>query len=173
MKHVLTFALCFLVLGCEHYPSNPPKIDTTMRAYVRHSGTEYVPSVPPVEGIAADKVNVLCFELQIENFTPMVLEIYGRVELEGPPSSQEHSLYFRTDSLVIVPEETEYTFDTFPFIMPGAKYSILRAKYPTNEYAPFEGNQGMVKSVTITEVWAYDAEGNRFSVDIGEWALLE
>ena len=173
MRRALTFALFLMILGCDHYPSNPSKVDTTMRVYIRHSDTEYVSSVPPVEGIAADKVNVLSFELRTEHFTPAALEIYGRVELEGPPSSQEHSLYFRTDSLVIIPGETEYTFNTFPLIMPGATYSIVRAKYPTNEYAHFEGDQGKVKGVTITEIWAYNGAGERFAVSLEEWTLLE
>ena len=136
--------------------------------YVNHIGTDYVDVEPPGEGIVANKVNVLSFHIQTAYCRPVALEVFGRVVLEGPPGSQEHAIHFRTDTLFIEIDDAEYTFNILDHIDPGLTYTLVRPKFPTNEYTPFEGTQGMVKEVTITEVWAVYPDGERVSLILGD-----
>ncbi len=160
------FLLIFtFIIGCEKFPSNPPM--TSMKpktVFIKYLGTKYVPANPPAEGLVATKVNVLFFKIRIENFETKTLEFHGRTVIEGPPDSREHSLYFKTDTIWIDPEETGYTFNTLETVVPGSTYTLVRAKFPTNEYSPFEGTQGEVKKVTITNAFAYDENVEKFSV---------
>jgi len=153
------------ITGCEKFPSNPPKVFQKPKSvFIKYLGTKYVPAKPPAEGLVATKVNVLFFKIRTENFETKTLEIYGRAVIQGPPDSREHSLYFETDSLRVNPKETGYTFNTLEKVVPGSTYTLVRAKFPTNEYSPFEGTQGKVKEVTITNVFAHDKNGKKFSV---------
>jgi len=167
MKYVTVFCVVLAFVACEHFPLNPSKEPLPEKvASIEHVGTEYVPAQSPMDGIAADKVNVLSFNLRVDNFKPVAVEFYGRAILEGPPASEEHSIHFRTDSLTLLPIATNYEFNILNTINPGVTYSLLRAKFPTNEYAPFEGEQGKVKLLTITEAWAFDEDGNSYSLEL-------
>jgi len=162
------FLLLFIfITSCEKFPSNP--LMTSMKpetVFIKYLGTQYVPANPPAEGLVATKVNVLFFKIRIKNFETKALEIYGRTVIEGPPDSREHSLYFKTDTILVNPEETGYTFNTLGTVVPESTYTLVRAKFPTNEYSPFEGTQGEVKKVTITNIFAYDKNGKKFSVAV-------
>ena len=168
MKYLGVLLGVLTMVACDQFPLNPSKTPAPEKVVIiDHFQTEYVDAESPAEGVAATKVNVLSFHLKAENFEPVALEIYGRATLEGPPGDQEHSIHFRTDCLEFNPVETGYTFNTLQSIEAGSTYTLIRAKYPTNEYAPFEENQGRVKDMKFTEVWAFDAEGNSFAVEIG------
>ena len=165
MKYViLFFCVSVLVLSCGRFPSNPAEPESVKTVFIEHRGTEYVPASSSVEGIAATKVNVLSFDIRAENFVPKTLEFYGVVILDGPPEYREHSLYFLTDTVFVHPEGTGYTFNTLDRIEQGKSYTLIRPKFPTNEYSPFEDTQGMVTELAITEVWAADESGQKFSV---------
>ena len=169
MRYALLILIVLVAASCEQFPVNP--IDGSQEpemVLIEHFETDYVPAESSVEGIAATKVNVLSFHLKAENFNPKAIEVYGRAILEGSPGNQEHSIHFRTDSLWLNLSETGYEFNTLSTIQQGATYTLIRAKFPTNEYAPFEGLQGMVKELTITEVWAYDESGKFFEVEFEE-----
>ena len=169
MKYATPFLLFFLFVSCERFPSNPPKTPLNLKiVFVEHLSTDYVPADLPVEGIAATKVNVLSFSLRAENFMPKALEFFGTALIEGPPECRKHSVYFKTDTIFIHPEGTEYSFNTLEWIESGRTYTLVRPKFPTNEYSPFQGTQGMVTELTITEVWAIDGEGRRSSVVLGD-----
>ncbi|MCJ7813388.1 hypothetical protein MUP95_08770, partial [bacterium] len=120
---------------------------------------------PPGNLLTATKVNVLFFKIRAEHFTPSSIEIYGRALIQGPPESREQSIQYRTDSIVLNPEGTNYTFNTLQTIQADSTYMLVRPKFPTNEYSPFLGTQGMVEEISITEVWAYDAAGERIAVN--------
>ena len=167
MKVAVVLCVALAFVACENFPLNPsiePLSEKT--ASIEHVRTEYVPAQAPIDGIAADKVNVLYFNLRVDNFKPVAVEFYGRAILEGPPVSEEHSIHFRTDKLTLEPVATDYEFNILSTIDPGVTYSLLRAKFPTNEYAPFEGEQGKVKMLTITEAWAFDEDGNSYSLEL-------
>jgi hypothetical protein len=156
-----------VVVACEKFPVNPPKMEAPQPAvYIRHVGTDYVPAEVQVEGIIANKVNVLSFEIRIENFTAKSLEFYGIALLEGPPEWQEHAIHFRTDIVSLDLEDIGYTFSVFEAIQSGAIYTLNRAKFPTNEYSPFDGTQGKILSLSLTEAWSYDESGRRESVKL-------
>lgn len=158
---------CMVGSACEHFPLNPSREPLPEKtASIEHVRTEYVSAQAPSEGIAADKVNVLYFDIRVDNFKPVAVEFYGRAILEGPPGTNEHSIHFRTDSITLTPVATPYDFNILNSIDPGVTYSLLRAKFPTNEYAPFEGNQGKVTLLTITEAWAFDEDGNSHSLEL-------
>lgn len=166
MKQVTLFFILIFFISCDKYPSNPP-VDTapTEFVFIEHVSTEYVSTEPPSDMLTATKVNVLSFKIRAERFTPSSLEVYGRALMEGPPESREHSIHFWTDSLVFNPVGTGYTFNTLQTVQPGSTYTLVRPKYPTNEYSPFQGNQGMVEELSITEIWAYDETGEKLSVN--------
>ena len=166
MKKLILVSVGLLIIACEQFPSNPSKLDLSERVYIEHRDTEYVPAETTIEGIAATKVNVLSFEIRTENIESTALEFYGRAMLDGPPGYQEHSIHFRTDSLFLSVEGMEYTFNKLVSLEPGSTYTIVRPKFPTNEYAPFEGTQGMVREITITQVWAYDQDGEKHSIRV-------
>ncbi len=166
MKHN-TFILIFVFLiSCEKFPSNLPSSSIqTNTVFIEHVGTEYVSIEPPGNLLNATKLNVLFFRIRAEHFTPSSIELYGRALIQGPPESREQSIYYRTDSLAFSPEGTNYTFNTIQTIQADSNYILIRPKFPTNEYSPFQGTQGMIREISITEVWAYDAAGERISVN--------
>jgi len=166
MRYVTVFLSAILLISCGQYPSNPSKTLTSESKVVciEHLNTDYVLANSSVDGIAATKVNVLSFSIRAENFMPKALEFFGTALIEGPPESREHSIYFQTDTVFVNPEGTGYTFNTMEWLEPGKTYTLVRPKFPTNEYSPFEGTQGMVTELTITEVWAIDGEKRKFSV---------
>lgn len=166
MRKVATIFIFFIFISCDKYPSNPPHNSAPEElVFIEHVSTEYVSSEPPSDMLTATKVNVLSFNIRAEHFTPSSIEIYGRALMEGPPDSREHSIHFRSDSLVFNPVGTGYTFNTLQTVQSGSTYTLVRPKYPTNEYSPFQGNQGMVEELSITEIWAYDETGEKFSVN--------
>jgi len=163
----ITFILVFILLiWCEKFPSNLPSGSVqTNNVFIEHVGTEYVSTEPPGNLLTATKVNVLFFKIRAEHFTPSSIEIYGRALIQGPPESREQSIHYRTDSIVLNPEGTNYTFNTLQTIQADSTYILVRPKFPTNEYSPFQGTQGMIEEISITEVWAYDAAGERIAVN--------
>ena len=168
LKISIVLLISIFITSCEKFPSNPPKVSQQKpkTIFIKYLGAKYVPANPPADGLVATKVNVLFFKIKIENFETSTLEIYGKTVIQGPPDSRKHSLYFKTDSIWVNPEETGYTFNTLETVKPGSTYTLVRAKFPTNEYAPFEGTQGKVKKVTITNVFAYDKNGGKFPVAV-------
>ena len=164
MKHITCLLLVVLISACSKSPSDPSSYKGHETVIIEHLGTEYVEADPPTSGLITTKVNVLSFRIRAENFHPTALEFYGRALLQGPPWNREHALYFRTDSLVMNVQINGFSFNTAQSIEPGSTYTLIRPKFPTNEYSPFAGMQGKVQQVTITEAWAINEQGERLSV---------
>jgi hypothetical protein len=156
----------FLILSCEEYPSNPLQAPSeAKKASVIHAGTQYVPVNPPGEGLVARKVNILCFKFRADNFRAKAVELIGKATFEGPPDAQEHAFRFRTDAIDTVVPNTGTPFDVIRSIEPESTYTFFRYQFPMNEYSPFANTQGMIRVVSIDEIWAYDEEGNRSPVE--------
>jgi hypothetical protein len=173
MKNIINFQLLLspliLFIACEQIPLNPPKIPQNENTvYIEHINTEYIPVNPNIEGLIASKINLLFFNLKVENFTAKTIEIFGRAVLSGPPVEHEHGIHFRTDQVTYKPDETGYEFNEFDWIEPEKVYTLVRPKYPTNEYSPFQDMQGMILEIDVTEVWAYDEFGERIPVILKE-----
>jgi hypothetical protein len=165
MRKMVLVSLLIAMTACERFPTNPSKTPPSPEiVFVEHAGTDYVPANPPLEGIVATKVNILTFNVRAENFQPKALEFCIKAEVEGPPDAKDHMILFRTDQVTFSPDETGYTFDTLEQIHPDTIYTLYRPKYPTNEYSPFDGDQGKILSIQIIEVWAIDEEGAKYSV---------
>jgi hypothetical protein len=155
------------VLACADFPSNPVKIQPEIRtASVRLAETQYIPVDPPGDGLVARKVNILCFEVRADNFEARAIELIGKATVEGPPETKEHAFHFRTDKVDSIVPDTPVVFNVLDSVEPESTYTVFRFQFPMNEYSPFADSQGMVKSVTIDEVWGYDREGTRFHVDL-------
>lgn len=162
MKPIYSLLVISLFVACQRFPTNPPKTpEATPSVFIDHLATAYVLTKPPTQGLVATKVNVLSFRIRVKNFSGRALEFYGRVVIEGPPECRDHAVQYRTDSVVLYPADTGYTFNTLENIEPETTYILVRPKYPTNEYSPFEDTQGMVTEVTITDAWAYDDHGKK------------
>ena len=168
MKRSILILVSILFLSCSKLPFGPEALKRPWAVIIEHSGTEYVEVDSSIQGLLSTKVNVLFFEITTKNFRPKALEFYGWATLHGPPENREHAVHFRTDSISMNPPVTGYAFHTQEWIEPGSTYTFQRLKFPTNEYSPFQGVQGMVKKVTITGVWAYNENGIRFSVVPGD-----
>ncbi|MBN1782708.1 hypothetical protein JW948_16345 [bacterium] len=156
--------LCLILVfsQCERFPSNPSLGNSgSPWVEIRHVATEYTANPVTVNGLAADKVNLLTFEILANDFETRALEVFGRVILEGPPYEREHRLHFRTD--VLLQKESE-SCQCLDYIQPELPYQIVRAQFPTNEYSPFMGSQGKVKEVIITDAVAIDANGNMMHI---------
>ena len=156
---LLTFSLpiMFIISQCSSFPSNPDDGSSVEKwVEIKHIQTEYINTETSVSGLAADKVNLLSFEIQANNFDAAALEVYGRVILEGPPYDREHNLHFRTDKLLQTEAVTSTCIQNIQSDLP---YLLVRSKYPTNEYSPFSGDQGKVMEVIVTNVIAYDGNG--------------
>jgi hypothetical protein len=166
MKKTLLLFLAIIFVACDTFPTNPPKTPPAQPLVsIEHASTDYVPVDPPGEGIVATMVNILTFEVKAENFQPKALEFYIKAGFEGPPDAQDHMILFRTDEVAYNPEETGYNFVTLDQIQSGTVYTLIRPKYPTNEYSPFQGDQGKILTVKIVEVWAISDIGEKYSVD--------
>ena len=163
-------ALCLsviLFLNCSKLPFGPG-IRLEPSAVIEHLGTEYVDADSTVNGLITTKVNILSFGIKSVNFRPKALEFYGRAIIHGPPENRVYAIHFRTDSVALNSTIAGFTFNIEEWIDPGSTYTLIRPKFPTNEYSPFQGLQGKVKEVSITEAWAFDENGNRFSVALSD-----
>ena len=153
------------ILHCQNFPPvfpyEKPEKETVI---IEHASTEYLPIQQSSEGLVTSKVNVLFFRIQAKNFEAKSLEIFGRVVLTGPPENHSHCIHFRTDKIPRTPEREGIVFNNLEIIKPESSYTLVRYKYPTNEYSPFHDNQGMVKEINITEIWAIDELGQKRSV---------
>jgi hypothetical protein len=96
------------------------------------------------------------------------LEFCGRAFIQGPPQEQEHVVHFRTDEVVPKIQVSETEFNVVETIPAGEVFKLVRPKFPTNEYAPFSGSQGMIRSVEITKVWIIDDSGKRIQVSFSQ-----
>jgi len=167
MRIAIIGMLLVLVVACDRYPANPPKdFPDAPKVEIAHLHTEYVEVDTTINGIASDKVNVLSFYIKAENFTAKALELYGRAAMAGPPDSVEHVVHFKTDDLSFDLNGTGYEFNILDYVNSESSYILVRPKFPSNEYSPFEGIQGKIESITITEVWAWPEIGEKFSVSI-------
>jgi len=156
-----------LLLGCEQYPSNPPIPNQNKpMVVIEHMRTDYVEIENYIDGLSTDKVNILSFKITVGDFNAKAIEFYGRARLEGPPEMGDHDLHFRTDLVASNVANPDYVFETLNHVKSNATYYISRTKFPTNEYSPFSNSQGMLQSLTLTEAWAYDENGDRFLVDL-------
>lgn len=157
------FLMTIVLMACERFPNNPPLPGPEEQVQIQHLGTEYLNSNSPEPGLVADKVNVLTFEIK-SNVSADAFEILGRAVMEGPPEDQEHVIHFRTDQVLCSVEGCEVRFNTIGGIVTGDIHQLIRPKFPTNEYAPFRGSQGKIKSIEIIEIWALDDEGSRAQI---------
>ncbi len=167
MKYFLYVLVVLFIIGCEQYPSNPiQKTDPEPTVQIIHKSTDYVDASCEIPGIAANKANILFFELKLIHFEATAIEVLGTVTLEGIDEKKEHTIHFYTDQLIVVPQGTAYEFNTIDRLEPESTYTLVRSKFPPNEYSPFKNNRGRIKSLTFCEVWAYDAYGEKQSVVI-------
>ena len=166
MKKWLLFLPVIVFVVCDSFPTNPPKTPAQEPLVcIELASTDYVSVEAPGEGIVATKVNILTFEVSVRNFQPKALEFYIKAEFEGPPDSQDHMILFRTDEVTYNLEETGYNFILLDQVSSDTIYTLNRSKYPTNEYAPFEGDQGRILTIQIIEVWAISEIGEKYSVN--------
>lgn len=169
MKRWGVLLLLFIVSACERFPSNPADISgITPTVSIAYEGTEYVTAAPSVDGLVADKVNILTFSLKAENCTLSAIEFFGSVQLSGPPDSVDHAIHFRSDALLESAGSLTIPFEEIQRINEGMVYTFKRPVFPTNEYAPFENGQGSVRSVSISEIWAHDTAGVTYRLPLDE-----
>lgn len=167
MKKRWFLLLPLLIFGCEQYPSNPPiPSQDKPTVIIEHTHTDYVEIENYIDGLSTNKVNILSFKITIGDFNAKAIEFYGRAKLEGPPDMGDHDLHFRTDLVMSKLANPDYVFETLDNIQPETTYYIMRPKFPTNEYSPFSDQQGMLLSLTLTEAWAIDANGDKFLVKL-------
>lgn len=167
MKSAFFILLTVFAVSCGKFPANPDYNSSKEETvFIAHQSTDYVAIDPPFEGSVATKVNVLSFTLKVENCRPVAVEFCGRVVMEGDTEDQEHSLQFRTDTVEMDAPVMGYIFNTLERIDPGLNYTLIRPKLPTNEFSPFVGNQGRVKSLTINEAWVIDGDGKKYSATL-------
>lgn len=160
---VLLFSVCFIF--CEKFPSNPTYEEPDPNGVsIKHIEINYVSADPPADGMIATKVNIISFRFAIRNLKVKALEFYGKAVLDGPPDDRVYAIHFRTDSLGLKPEDTEYQFNVLEEIEPESTYVIVRPQYPTNEYAPFVDDRGRIKSIKIYDVWAHREDGTTVSL---------
>ena len=156
-----------IFIGCEQYPSNPPIPYQSMpTVLIEHIKTDYVEMETSIDGLSTNKVNLISFQLTIGDFNAEAIEFYGRAKLEGPPEMGDHALHFRTDLVMSEFIKSDYVFETLDGVQSDRTYQITRPKFPTNEYSPFSNSQGMLRCLTLTEAWAYDANGDKFLVEL-------
>ncbi|NQT27014.1 hypothetical protein HQ585_16785 [candidate division KSB1 bacterium] len=146
---------------------NPPKEPAPEKqVVVRHLQTDYISVTNTESELITDKVNLLTFQITPENIDCKALEFCGRATLFGPPSQQEHVLHFRTDQAINNTEGIETKPNVIENIMSGSTITLFRIKYPTNEYSPFEGDQGKIQSLEILDAWIIDKSENRTPVQV-------
>lgn len=162
---VVSAGIVGFTTGCADYPVNPPKDPPPEpRVVIRHVQTEYVAVSETKSSLITTKINILTFEITPENLTCKALEFCGRAILYGPPSLQEHVIHFRTDQTVPATGEIEVQPNVVSQIQSGSVITLFRIKHPTNEYAPFEGDQGKIQSLEILNAWRVDEHGCRTPV---------
>jgi hypothetical protein len=164
MKRGIVF--CFaMALSCQRVPLGPDVSNITdPTVIIEHVSTEYVTATQPKAGILADKANVLFFQIRLANCPVKSLEFLGYATLEGPPDDHQQIVHFWTDSAGTTPQGVEFDVNTLQDIQPDSTYTLVRTKFPTNDYFPFSGSQGKIKQVEWTEAWACDQTGKRFSI---------
>ena len=166
-KSIWLMSLCAFLLFCDDYPSNPDEIKPLSDGVIlQQIKTEYIPVNPPAEGMTATKVNVLSFQFAVKGKEVKALEFYGKAIVAGPPEGRIYAVHFRTDSLGLTPDDTDYSFNIIDQIEPESTYTIIRPQYPTNEYSPFIDDRGKIVSIEISEVWAYRKDGTITSVSL-------
>ncbi|HHS13624.1 MAG TPA: hypothetical protein ENN03_07615 [bacterium] len=158
------FFILLIVLGCETFPDNPKGEPIEKRVDCTHVQTEYVPAKPSIEGLDATKVNLLTFQFRTQSVSTRALEFHALVVLNGPPNTREHAVIFRTDEILIAPDGNDIELPVFSWIEAGETYLLVRPKFPTNEYVPFDGDQGRVVQVSLTAVYALDERGQKTPV---------
>ena len=160
------YLLSFIwVLSCDQFPTNPIQTPEVLKkASVACVESEYVPVNPPGEGLVATKVNVLAFRVRAMNFHAKAIELIGRATFEGLPGNSAHTFRFRTDSIGSAAPKTVYPFDVIRSIEPETTYTFFRFQFPMNEYSPFSGTLGKIRSVTIDEIFAYDEDSSHPTV---------
>jgi hypothetical protein len=165
----IAFLMVPFFSACVKFPSNPSKdAPPAMEVFVEFVEAKYIPLPQKVDGLVADKMNVLTFKFRTLNCETAALEFMGTAVLEGPPDGQEHNLSFRTDRLDVEASQNGLTWNVLRSVKADTPYTLARCKIPMNEYEPFNGDQGKVRKVTIHQVWAIDAAGNRVPVKIVE-----
>jgi hypothetical protein len=171
MRKAIVLSLFIFVAACERFPTNPPQ-ETEAEPYlsVVSVDVQYLPMAKEVDGLIAKKMNVVSLEFSTGGLSGEVkaVELVGCAGLQGPPYDQEHGICFRTDRLDVEKEQPGMGWNLIDSVEPGTVYTLVRCKLPMNEYAPFEGDQGMVTSVKIKQAWAVDGNGNRTPLKIAE-----
>lgn len=151
-----------LVSGCSDFPTNPAKEPPPEpEVVIRHVQTEYIVVTETGSDLITNKINVLTFEILPQNIECKALEFCGRATLCGPPVEQEHVIHFRTDQAMDQNEGMTIHPNIVERIQSGSPITLFRIKYPTNEYAPFEGDQGKIQRLEIEDVWSIDADALR------------
>jgi hypothetical protein len=169
MQKPLQFLVIFgvFILFCDRYPPNPVRVPSNLFGVsIQHVDTDYISVQPPADGMVSTKVNVLSFRIVVKNLEVSALEFYGRAVMDGPPENRIHAVHFRTDSLGLKPDSTDYQFNLLQEIQPESVYVIVRPQYPTNEYSPFDDDRGKIISIEIDEVWAYQKNGTAVSMPL-------
>ena len=157
----------YCLTSCAEYPVNPPKDpEPEKRVVVQHVETQYLPVTETGSGLITNKINLLTFRIIPEQIDCKALEFCGRTILCGPPVHEEHVLHFRTDQAINDTEDIDVQPNIIDHIQPDSAILLFRIKYPTNEYAPFEGDQGMVQSLDILDCWMIDEDEVRTPVPI-------
>jgi hypothetical protein len=166
MKRLIAFSFA-MALSCQRVPMGPDvSTNTDPTVAIEHVSTEYVNATQATAGILADKANVLFFQIRLKNCSVKTMEFLGYATLEGPPDDHQQIVHFWTDSATVKPQGVEFDVNTLSDLQPDSTYLLIRTKYPTNDYFPFNGTQGKIKRVEWTEAWACDQNGKRFSVKI-------
>lgn len=164
---ILLIGAVGIITRCAQYPANPSKEPAPeKRVVVRHIRTDYISVTDRESQLITNKVNLLTFQITPEHFNCKALEFCGRATLCGPPSLQTHVLHFRTDRAIDKTEGIDTPPNIIDTIQSGSTITLFRIKYPTNEYAPFEGDQGKIVSLEILDAWAVDAKENRTPVQV-------
>lgn len=154
-----------LYTACDHYPGNPVEAQVTEElVFIEHLATEYLPAVHQIDGLEADKANVLTFAVMVENADAWAIEVQGKVIIGGPPYQKEHAFTFRTDSLLFDLVECSVQQEVIGRIDDGQQYVFSRTILPPNEYYPFEGEQGKVDSIVLNNVYSIGSDGSKRSV---------
>jgi len=158
-----------MALSCQRMPvSLDASNNTDPTVIIEHVSTEYVNATQPTAEILADKANMLFLQIRLTHRSVKALELLGYATLEGPPDDHQQILHFWTDSVSVKPQGVEFDVNTLQELQPDSTYLLIRAKFPTNDYFPFTGNQGKIKEVEWTEAWACDQNNKRFSIQIDD-----
>lgn len=160
---VLLFA--GLHTACDRYPGNlvDPQV-TEPTVTIECLDTAYVPAVHEIDGLEADKANVMTFSLFSDNVEARAIEVHGKVIIDGPPYQTEQAFTFRTDSLLIDFVECPFEQQVIQQIDDSQMYVFTRSILPPNDYYPFEGEQGKIDSIIINNVYAIWNDGSRHSL---------